>query len=68
VQDKLAYRFEDIGEREVKNMTRPLHVFWVLPGCAATPAATGSHAPLLMCTCAAPTSTRGGCQPPATGS
>ena len=31
VQDKLPYRFEDLGERRVKNIPRPVHVFRVVP-------------------------------------
>jgi adenylate cyclase len=27
VRDKLPYQFEDLGQRSVKNITRPLHVF-----------------------------------------
>jgi class 3 adenylate cyclase/TolB-like protein len=37
VQDKLAYRFQDLGERTLKNIPRPVHVFRVAPdGVAAT--------------------------------
>ncbi len=35
VQDKLPYRFVDLGERRVKNIPRPVHVFRVVPNGAA---------------------------------
>jgi TolB-like protein/class 3 adenylate cyclase/Tfp pilus assembly protein PilF len=35
VQDKLPYRFVDLGERRVKNIPRPVHVFRVVPDGAA---------------------------------
>ena len=35
VQDKLPYRFEDLGEQQVKNIPRPVHVFRVVPDGAA---------------------------------
>ena len=38
VQDKLPYRFEDLGEQRVKNIPRPVHVFGALPD---GPAAAG---------------------------
>jgi TolB-like protein/class 3 adenylate cyclase/Tfp pilus assembly protein PilF len=31
VQDKLPYGFEDLGEQQVKNIPRPVHVFRVVP-------------------------------------
>ena len=36
VQDKLPYRFEDLGEQRVKNIPRPVHVFRVVAD-GATP-------------------------------
>jgi TolB-like protein/Tfp pilus assembly protein PilF len=41
VQDKLPYRFEDLGEQQVKNIPRPVHVFRVLPDGPSRPAALG---------------------------
>jgi adenylate cyclase len=35
VQDKLPYRFDDLGEQRVKNIPRPVHVFRVVPDGAA---------------------------------
>jgi class 3 adenylate cyclase/TolB-like protein/Tfp pilus assembly protein PilF len=45
VQDKLALAFEDMGERTLKNIPRPVHVFRVVPEGAA--AARGSRARLV---------------------
>jgi class 3 adenylate cyclase/TolB-like protein/Tfp pilus assembly protein PilF len=45
VQDKLALGFKDLGERTLKNIPRPVHVFRVVPEGAA--AAGGSKAHLV---------------------
>jgi TolB-like protein/Tfp pilus assembly protein PilF len=45
VQDKLPYRFEDLGERGLKNIPRPVHVFRVAPDGAAV---AGGHRPRLV--------------------
>jgi adenylate cyclase len=45
VEDKLPYGFDDLGEQQVKNIPRPVHVFRVLPdGRAALPATYGGGA------------------------
>ncbi len=41
VQDKLPYRLEDLGERRVKNIPRPVHVFRAVPNGAAAAAGAG---------------------------
>jgi adenylate cyclase len=35
IRDKLAYRFDDIGERSVKNITRPVRVYELRPEAVA---------------------------------
>src|SRR5260221_8600817 len=35
IRDKLPYHFEDLGQRSVKNIARPLHVFALQPQIAA---------------------------------
>jgi adenylate cyclase len=43
VRDKLAFVFEDMGEREVKNIARPIRVFRIVAqGSAAVPASPAS--------------------------
>ena len=41
VEDKLPFGFDDLGEQQVKNIPRPVHVFRVIPDGPAAPAATG---------------------------
>ena len=53
VQDKLAIAFEDLGERTLKNIPRPVHVFRVVPDGAAVVSASR-----------AVPSAPGGCGPP----
>ena len=46
VEGKLPTIFEDLGERTVKNITRPVRVYWVRPeDRAATPSARPAAAP-----------------------
>jgi class 3 adenylate cyclase len=42
VRDKLSCGFEDLGQRQVKNIARPVHVFRI-PLDARGPAAAGAH-------------------------
>ena len=44
VRDKLAYRFEDAGEHEVKNIARPVRVFALSASAVATLAKRRSSA------------------------
>jgi TolB-like protein len=44
VRDKLDVAFEDMGEQQVKNITRPVHVWRIRPG--AKPAAVSTPLPL----------------------
>jgi TolB-like protein/class 3 adenylate cyclase/Tfp pilus assembly protein PilF len=41
VEDKLPYGFDDLGEQQVKNIPRPVHVFRVVPDGRGAPAAAG---------------------------
>jgi adenylate cyclase len=41
VEDKLPYGFDDLGEQQVKNIPRPVHVFRVVPDGRAAPAWPG---------------------------
>jgi adenylate cyclase len=41
VEDKLPYAFDDLGEQQVKNIPRPVHVFRVVPDGRAVPASPG---------------------------
>ncbi|MSP83137.1 MAG: adenylate/guanylate cyclase domain-containing protein [Alphaproteobacteria bacterium] len=48
VRDKLAFVFEDMGEREVKNIARPIRAFRIAAkGSIAAPSAKGADAPSL---------------------
>jgi len=47
VESKVDLSFEDIGEREVKNITRPVHAYRVGPA-AATAATASSEKPLAL--------------------
>jgi adenylate cyclase len=43
IRDKLAYRFEDLGEQSVKNIARPVRVYaWHPEAAAGVPIASGS--------------------------
>jgi adenylate cyclase len=41
VEDKLPYAFDDLGEQQVKNIPRPVHVFRVVPDGPRAPARRG---------------------------
>jgi class 3 adenylate cyclase/TolB-like protein len=41
VEDKLPYGFDDLGEQQVKNIPRPVHVFRVVPDGRGAPSAAG---------------------------
>jgi TolB-like protein/class 3 adenylate cyclase/tetratricopeptide (TPR) repeat protein len=45
VRDKLAISFEDMGERQVKNITRPIRVHRILLGKRSNPSETGTGEP-----------------------
>jgi TolB-like protein/class 3 adenylate cyclase/tetratricopeptide (TPR) repeat protein len=45
VEDKLPYGFDDLGEQQVKNIPRPVHVFRVLPDGRGGPATPGRGRP-----------------------
>jgi adenylate cyclase len=45
VRDKLPYAFEDSGERSVKNIARPVRVYYLRPEAAANPSAPSMPAP-----------------------
>jgi adenylate cyclase len=43
---KVPYKFEDLGEHGLKNITRPVHVYRMLPAYSADSADIGSRRPL----------------------
>jgi adenylate cyclase len=42
VRDKLAFAFEDMGEQQVKNITRPVHVYRIRIDAEAKTPRTGA--------------------------
>ncbi|MFA3918848.1 adenylate/guanylate cyclase domain-containing protein [Ruegeria hyattellae] len=43
IRDKLSFHFSDLGEREVKNIARPVRVFQVLSSKDGAPAVSAEH-------------------------
>jgi TolB-like protein/class 3 adenylate cyclase len=47
VRDRLPFVFEDLGEKQVKNIARPVRVYWIRETVAKSPSASVTSAPPL---------------------